>query len=57
MTLYAITRVQRNSRRTRYGNRGPLRWYGPRYVYGRRSKRMTVVWTVRPRRMKVGVRP
>jgi hypothetical protein len=40
-------------RRTQQGLRRPrlLRLTGPRFINGRRSKRMTAVWTLRARRL------
>ena len=31
-----------------------VRWEGPAYVKGRYSQRITVVWTLRPRRLSQG---
>jgi hypothetical protein len=33
------------------GRRRILRWHGPRFVRGRRSKRVTIVWILRARRI------
>src|SRR5690242_14624448 len=52
MHRYTITTARRklvaNPRRS-------LRRHGPRYVYARRSRRMTVVWTLRLRHLIDGV--
>ena len=52
MKHYTRGVLRRNNRLVRPRTRlRTVRLEGPRYVHGRRSKRCTSVWTLRPRRL------
>jgi len=52
MQHYPLTTTKRKSDADR---RRSLRRHGPRYVRARGSKRLTAVWSLRPRHMPDGV--
>lgn len=57
--MYQYTRnpIRRNSHERSRGRRQPVRWHGPRFVQGRRSRRITTVWILRLRRLSGQVQP
>ena len=52
MLEYTTNARQRNRRRDRVHC---LRWHGPRFVRGRRTTRLTTVWSLKPRRLATEV--
>jgi hypothetical protein len=51
MFEYTIIATQRNKRRSRGSRLRSIRWHGPRFIRGRRARRLTTVWTLKPRRL------
>lgn len=57
MTIYINRTISRNGFERRKRKLRFLRMTGPHYVVGRRSRRMTAVWRLRPRRLAQEARP
>jgi hypothetical protein len=53
MKEYGSSYHGRNRKRNERAKVRSVRWHGPRFVKGRRSSRLTAVWTVRARKSAV----